>query len=73
MGILRYREDAMVGLCGQTHAAVLEPLPGILRTECAEQTPHQSVTTWINLFQVADAVEGVRHVAAPSTTYRHFA
>ena len=73
MGILRAGKDAVVVLRHQADASLLEPLPRVLRTKLAEEAFQQAVTTGKDLAQVADVLEGVRHVAAPATRNLHLA
>ena len=69
-GILRLREDTLVGLDGERHAVALEPLVGVVLRETVHQTAHEAVTTGIDGREVgADTLEGVRAVATPSPTH----
>ena len=65
-GILRLGEDTLVGLHGEAHACLLEPLHGIMLGEAAEHTTHELVATRIDLLQVGDPSKGVGEVA-PAT------
>ena len=57
----------MVCLHRQGHTVVLEPLVGVAVVEHVEEAFQQAVTTGKDLAQVADILEGIRHVAASAT------
>jgi hypothetical protein len=71
-GILRLGEDTLVGLHGEAHACLLEPLHGIMLGEAAEHTAHELVATRIDLLQVGDPSKGVGDVAASAAGHREF-
>ena len=70
--VLRTRKNTLVGLNRQCHTMTFKPAVCISGRKRLEKTFQQSVSTRIDLTQVADFGKGVRAVATSPTTHFHF-
>ena len=61
----------MVRLNDKRNTVAFKPLHGVMVVKYIKQPFHQSVSTWINLFQVFHSLKCVGTVTASATTYGH--